>query len=106
MKCAVAVISSRRGRSVRASNRATNHAGTFGLRNETVTSLPLRARTCAFVIGVPQIGDGCGRDVLCDLIQCPLPPSPRRVPVAIADDPPPVSYATRPGASALDVDTT
>ena len=88
MKCAVPTISSDRGRRAVASKWTRNQAGTFGLRNETVTSLRVREMTCAFVIGVPQIGYGCGRSVLEDGVHSSPDRSQRRVPTTIADDPP------------------
>src|SRR5437870_4181464 len=106
MKCAVAVIVRMRGRSVRGSKRTTNHAGILGLRNDTVTAVLDRARTCAFVIGVPQIADGCGRRVLGEGTQCPPEEvSHLRVPMTIPDAPPWIRYSTRSGASSVNVDT-
>src|ERR671935_260643 len=97
MKCAVAVISSCIGRSVRRWNRTTNHAGMLGLRNDTSTAVFVRRKTCAFVTGRPQIGAGCGRSVVGDSAH----PSHRRVPMTVALV---AASAARLGGRAVDRD--
>src|SRR5436309_662917 len=105
MKCAVAVMSRSRGRRLVRSRRTVNHAGTLGFRNETTTELAVRDRRCAFLIGVPQIGAGCGRRVLEDRVHEPLTRSQRLVPMTIPVEPPRIRYSTRSGASSMNRET-
>ena len=88
MKCAVAVMSSSRGRSVRRSNQTVNHAGIDGFRNDTITVVDVRFSTCAFVTTSPQSGLGCGKRVDCDDVHCPDVRSQRRAPITTEEAPP------------------